>query len=1062
MLAHLLRKSPNSSLINPSNNSNNSNISSNSNFSTHYTNNSNNQASNLYSGSLHAKFHSNANVDTSSVNFNTTDTNIPKVYAQNHMLDHMYDDLKFKLFGTNTLKDKNDRICNIQTENKEKPTMTNPPSLIRRTSSSLSLSNERFQDGFGVFIVEETAKRMSRCSYRIAMEYVSIKGTAIQKIRPNELKEYIFGSPIRLSNSTQTTKIRFIPTSGLIMVTRLFYFEAGSNRLAICFCVPKKYLVAICEVWKQVSLWFDRIQDIIINLIKNRGANNNYRSFVLSPCGGNNGDNSEILLPVDIRNQYPVEAERIITCLKKMLIPNIESIYITPRLFMYPTTSKGFVESWFIDVFNWLEIKDGNKMGFLTVLMAKIMMDFRDLLKKSDVTRIVILSGNPVVANKLIFILSGLLGPKYKGRVEFDTMGNSNLLSIGHKKKPYNFKDHLPNTNNTNYNHNNNNNHNHNNANNASFDSINNMRQPSETGTVTSSEEASNATVEQFPSLTMHSTSKGWEIPKKRGTTNLASISSNEFLGDVIQPSSFKSGSSSLHHLFSSISSQTGSHGSWFSKRPTISQHMQHTPSTISSGSYDRLPSLFRSSSNTSIFGGQGSGQGRTFSNLSSSFATTALASFSTPQQSPSISEYDDYPWFGTPSTNNSNTNNTELFSYNNGSLSYKKNSKYNFPMVNLQLERNYQRLSQESILDEAFDRISKDTTMELIDTVDNQNDSSTDYKITMGNENHASVLEVPMRDLDDDKNEESILEGISDTEQLPRYTIFQPYYNGLFQLQACPQGSESEHKVTLSMKQELYNHSEVHTLLVLPGTREIKEVIMSKKSLTENGKSKICTNDSNTDLESLISPNSTERVILRTKRIFGNGRIISNNGITPTTNLASTAITPDTTGGLLVDYATLIEDILKQANDIFMSTSTSNILSTNNTNNDNNNNITSINNLASTAPATAASTANNTTVQDIGPITGSSVVATSMASPHFTQNSTTATIAGPIARDDISSIRDDLSSLKDDIPNTRDDTPSASNDTCNVEPMNRGLQLQALFTKLLNPELSLPNPIPT
>ena len=132
---------------------------------------------------------------------------------------------------------------------------------------------------------------------------------------------------------------------------------------------------------------------------------------------------------------------------------------------------------------------------------------------------------------------------------------------------------------------------------------------------------------------------KGWQIPNRRNSNTSVSVSSSESLAEVIQPSSFKSGSSSLHYLSSSISSQPGSYGSWFNKRPTISQFFQPSPSLKHNESWERLQTT--------------AGNMQRTSSSSSLQQATSRLSLTTPQQSPSISEYDEYPWMGTPGSPN-------------------------------------------------------------------------------------------------------------------------------------------------------------------------------------------------------------------------------------------------------------------------------------------------------------------------------------------------------------------------------------------------------------------------
>ena len=136
------------------------------------------------------------------------------------------------------------------------------------------------------------------------------------------------------------------------------------------------------------------------------------RNRTMQENTGNYGNNSVIKLSnIDIKTHYPKEIEIMVQTLQKRVIPCLRSMSEIPRLFLYPETFKEFVHVWFKSIFNWIEIKDGPKLGFLPLLMAMVISDYRYTMKELKTSKIVILSGNMVVANKLLFILSALLEP---------------------------------------------------------------------------------------------------------------------------------------------------------------------------------------------------------------------------------------------------------------------------------------------------------------------------------------------------------------------------------------------------------------------------------------------------------------------------------------------------------------------------------------------------------------------------------------------------------------------------------------------------------------------------
>ena len=91
---------------------------------------------------------------------------------------------------------------------------------------------------------------------------------------------------------------------------------------------------------------------------------------------------------------------------------------VTKDLFQY----NPMLVNWVLELLNWLEFKDGrysdHSNSFLGSLFA-ILTPFKKLLSmkpfynsccaKKEVTRVVVMTGNPVVARKLVFILNGLI-----------------------------------------------------------------------------------------------------------------------------------------------------------------------------------------------------------------------------------------------------------------------------------------------------------------------------------------------------------------------------------------------------------------------------------------------------------------------------------------------------------------------------------------------------------------------------------------------------------------------------------------------------------------------------
>ncbi|SCW03162.1 LAFE_0G04324g1_1 [Lachancea fermentati] len=568
---------------------------------------------------------------------------------------------------------------------------------------------------FRVVIAQEMGQIMSRHNYQIVLDYVASRGSAMDQISLSELKDYIFGSPVRAKNRNQSDKFRVVTSAGVLLVIRAFYVSGGDNRHAICLCLPDTFMTALSEVWSHISKWLDECQALLESSLLRSGS-----SF----------------LPRDLRLQDPQSADSIVQSIFKLLLPLIASHTDIPRLLLYPASCQEFVMAWFKDVFHWLDIKDGHRLRFLPVLLAKITHEYREELIANESTRIVVISGNMAVANKLIFIISGLLKPRFTGPIP--TINGTPQAEITKNKGP--------------------------------------------------SKEDDGQDNRYFSTVT----NKGWEIPCKTSRYTSTSLSSDESSAHVIQPSSIKSGSSSLQYLSSSMSSAYGSYGSWFNKR------FAQSPSGKTNDPSDQPFSLHRNNSSTSLH-------------------QMAMNNRITPQPSPSLNEYDEYPWTstsGSPRVEQTRMN----FPSSSGTL-----------LHNIDIKRNTLRITDTTELDEKFESLC---------LFDSSNLSTT---ITPGTQKHASVLEVSFEDESQYKS----------AELLPKYTSYLPTFVPWFQLQAFPIASDSERKVINAMKRDLHSHEYSRTLLISLRSREIKDIVLEKDV-------------------------STHKIVQRTKWIFNTGKCAS------------------------------------------------------------------------------------------------------------------------------------------------------------------------------------------
>lgn len=267
-------------------------------------------------------------------------------------------------------------------------------------------------------------------------------------------------------------------------------------------------------------------------------------------------------------------------------------------------------------------------------------------------------------------------------------------------------------------------------------------------------------------------TGKGWEIPNKKTPNSSTSLSSDETSAQVIQPSSIRSSSSSLQYLSSSLSSVYGSYGSWFSKRIGM-----QSPSAKTNESSEQSYFQHHNGSSTSLH------------------QVALNHNRVTPLPSPSINEYEEFPWCSSPSS--PRTDNTQQ--------AWPAHTEPSFQ--NVDIKRTCNRITNAKDLDQAFESIC-------------QFDSdSFKAETSAPSEGHAQVLEVELE----------IDSHSSYSELLPKYTSFLPNFVPWFQLQAVPVTSDAERKVLNAMKADLHTREYSRTLLISLRSREIKDIVVEK-----------------------------------------------------------------------------------------------------------------------------------------------------------------------------------------------------------------------------------------
>jgi hypothetical protein len=102
-----------------------------------------------------------------------------------------------------------------------------------------------------------------------------------------------------------------------------------------------------------------------------------------------------------------------VTILFKQLIVSMKNVVSIPRLLLGITQYDCIFQNWCFEVNNWIEIKDGSRNGmkFLPTLLTLVNGIKKQMVNQdsNELVRVVIMAMNPIVVQKLIFILSGLL-----------------------------------------------------------------------------------------------------------------------------------------------------------------------------------------------------------------------------------------------------------------------------------------------------------------------------------------------------------------------------------------------------------------------------------------------------------------------------------------------------------------------------------------------------------------------------------------------------------------------------------------------------------------------------
>lgn len=320
--------------------------------------------------------------------------------------------------------------------------------------------------------------------------YVAKKGVSlINSYNIADIDDYMFGCGLPSNESCSVTKIHILPQlnnkTWSILITRLFSIstediylvksldwqvsstlpinqnhiiqpanksrESINSRFSIGIIIPLQNLNDIQDLvflnWIELSHYLLNLQKFIFKKLifhLNLDSNKN-NSYIINK----RIQFSNYILQQDLDiNQYLLKFIKLFHYinLPKLINSNdlINEVLISKSQFNSPKNYqfKSLLFSWLMEILNWLNFKDGND-GFLPSLFALILPIKNSLAIKPyeyskkihrEVTRIVIMTSNPTIVKKLIFIINGLIPSnnfivETKQEQELETQNENDYLS---------------------------------------------------------------------------------------------------------------------------------------------------------------------------------------------------------------------------------------------------------------------------------------------------------------------------------------------------------------------------------------------------------------------------------------------------------------------------------------------------------------------------------------------------------------------------------------------------------------------------------------------------------
>ncbi|ODV93651.1 hypothetical protein PACTADRAFT_51425 [Pachysolen tannophilus NRRL Y-2460] len=536
-----------------------------------------------------------------------------------------------------------------------------------------------------------------------------------------ELSDYIFGCGVPINEVSTSSKLQVLPslpnTTNSILITRLFSLNqtfsndmviennnrdldlenvekwlpnptlkignpsnSGKNctRFGIGIVLPINpdlIETVVTDNWEEYINFITSIETSTVRKLKALCSTNPKFCSNIQSCDSNK--RSLCFPSLILQNDH--ELHQFLVGVIKLT----HSISNIPRLLVGMKRSNTVILNWCHYVATWLQLKDGKNFGssnlkFLASLFSILIPIRYNLLfnkpsdKKKEITRVVIMTGNPMVVQKLIFIISGIL-PDDVLVTKNHAYEEEILRSYELEENSESSSSPLTTMSNENKNHKEiggNNNIKTNNRNEGK-----NLNLQDEIEKVNAEEDNDDSSSTNTPSVSSYS--KGWEIPKTT-SVSLATTSTPHASLTVIKPSS---SCASLQCLSSSFSSSYNA-SSWKNHGLSVLEKWWTSNNNGNNNTNNYMTDSFNTNHHIT-------------NNVNNNNSKPGLSLSSVRTPSPAT-EYEDYSWIPSSLSNSPYTNhggnNFSNFSnfYNNNQRLTKTTSQYDFSSVSNNINSKY------------------------------------------------------------------------------------------------------------------------------------------------------------------------------------------------------------------------------------------------------------------------------------------------------------------------------------------------------------------------------------